>query len=353
MPDSSKYNQHHMTDKKTSVKELWSGFTIAFITGGTAYGISVLLKTPIADPLIIALILGIMTRSFTDKYKSFTPGFTAAAVVLLPVGIIFYGASNLNFAKLIELDQSMIVLLMIIMIVYFATVLLLGKLLGQRKQITYLTASGSAVCGASAIAVTSPAVEAEPDDVSISLLSVTIAALFGFAIILPLFSALFNMNCERYCTLSGSVLQFTGLVKVATSFTPFLTRELPASDMLSIALSIKAVRYLGLLVVVPLFASMIKKRLHVPWFLWAFLGAGLLGTWMYVNKAAYFKTTLSPYLNIIHVTSWSVALAAIGLNADIKGLLSNNGAKALMMAFSGFLAATATFFIGSYIMHSF
>ena len=45
-----------------------------------------------------------------------------------------------------------------------------------------------------------------------------------------------------------------------------------------------------------------------------------------------------------------MAMAAIGLNADIKKLLSNNGTKALIMAFGGFFAAIAAFFIGLSIM---
>jgi uncharacterized membrane protein YadS len=42
-----------------------------------------------------------------------------------------------------------------------------------------LISSGSAICGASAIAVLSPAMDAEPEDTSVSLLVVTAVGLIG------------------------------------------------------------------------------------------------------------------------------------------------------------------------------
>ncbi|MBI5099191.1 MAG: hypothetical protein HZB30_08110 [Nitrospirae bacterium] len=50
------------------------------------------------------------------------------------------------------------------------------------------------------------------------------------------------------------------------------------------------------------------------------------------------------------IVASSIAMSAIGLNADVRELFSNNGAKALIMAFAGFLAATFTFVAGLYIV---
>ena len=72
------------------------------------------------------------------------------------------------------------------------------------------------------------------------------------------------------------------------------------------------------IIAIPLFASLIRKRVHFPWFLWAFLAAGLAGTLFYANTSDYFKTEITPYLKIAHVSSWSIAMAAIGLNAERK-----------------------------------
>jgi len=333
-----------------SLKDIKAGLSVAVLIGLTGYFLTNILRSPLLDPLIVALILGIAVKSSIGESKKIEPGINVASSIAIPIGIIFYGLQNLNFVKLTEVEPTMLFLLMIVMLVYFSVILLLGKLLGQRKQITYLTASGSAICGASAIAVTSPAVKADPDDVSISLLSVTVAAFVGFAIILPFVAALFDLTGKNYSFLSGTVLQFTGLVKVAEKYTFFLNKDVHASEMMSLALSVKAVRYLGLLIAIPLFSSLIKKKLTAPWFLWAFLVSGLLGTLIYYKQGSIFHLNLVQYIEPVHNISWSIAMSAIGLNADVRELFSNNGAKALIMAFAGFIAATFTFIAGLYIV---
>ncbi len=326
------------------------GFSLAILIGFIGYGAKVFINSPLADPLLVALLFGILGRSIIGEHAIFKAGYVFAPSIFLPAGIIFYGAHNLNFAKLVEVEQSMLLLLVIVMCVYFGSILFLGKVLGQRKQITYLTASGSAICGASAIAVTSPAVEAESDDISISLLSVAIAAFVGFSIVLPFFAVLFDLTSRNHSLLSGSILQFTGLVKVASKFSPYIKKDMLTADMMSLALSVKAIRYLGLIVAIPLLASLIKKKIYIPWFLWAFLAAGITGTWMYVTEISFYNSFIIPYIKPVHNISWSIAMAAIGLNANIKELISNNGTKALIMAFTGFFAATLTFFIGLHLL---
>ncbi len=335
------------------LKQGLAGLALAVSIGSLSYGLKILIKTPFADPLLVAMIIGIIVRTTTGDRTNLKPGFTLAPIIFIPVGIIFYAANNLNFIKLADVEASMMAILIVIMLVYFTTILLLGRLLGQKSQITYLTATGSAICGASAIAITSPAVEAEPDDISISLLSVALAALVGLFIILPFLSILFDITDKSYALLSGSVMQFTGFVKVAALNIPFLRKEIPKEELVYLALSVKAVKYLGLLVAIPLFASLVKRRLYIPWILWAFLGAGILGTWTSVTYEVFYASTIIPMLKPIYNVSWSIAMAAVGLNANVKELLSNNGTKALVMAFAGFFAATAAFFIGLYILHTF
>lgn len=336
-----------------SVNDVLPGLALSVFLGLICYFLTVLVNSPMLDPLVISLITGITVRSAITDNKRLAPGISFASSLFIPFGIVFYGLNHLNFAKLTEVEPVWLILLLIVMLVYFFVISALGRLLKQKKQITYLTASGSAICGASAIAVTSPALDAEPDDVSISLLSVAMAAFFGFAVILPFVSAILDLTCRNYCLLSGSVLQFTGLVKVAENYMPFLKHDAHQPEMLSVALSMKAIRYLGLIVAVPVFSSFIKKRVSVPWFLWAFVGAGLIGTFIYSTGGEFFASSVVPYIKPVHNISWSAAMAAIGLHTDFKKIFSDYGAKALIMAFAGFLAAVLTFITGLYIINSF
>jgi uncharacterized integral membrane protein (TIGR00698 family) len=336
--------------KVNMIKEGRQGLLLAILIGAAGYGIKTATKAPIADPLLVAMIIGITVRTTMGSRVELKPGVALAPAMFIPIGIVFYAANNLNFVRFAEVETGMIALLIVIMLVYFGAILLLGRVLKQRKQITYLTATGSAICGASAIAITSPAVEAEPDDISISLLSVALAAFVGLFIILPFLATLSEITGEIYSLLSGSVLQFTGFVKVAASNIPHLRTEMQEKELASLALSVKAVRYLGLLIAIPLFASLVRGGIYIPWVLWVFLGAGLVGTWAYSTHTTFYTNAVVPIIRPIYDLSWSIAMAAIGLNADVKELLSNNGAKALVMAFAGFSVATATFFIGLYVI---
>lgn len=330
----------------SAIKRGLPGLLLAIIIGVISYGIKVVTGAPAADPLLIALIIGILVRAIIGTNKTLLPGILIAPKIFIPVGVIFYAARNLNFVQFAEVEIGMVVLLIVIILVFYGVVLLLGRLLRQKKEITYLTATGSAICGASAIAIMSPVVEAESDDVSISLLAVAVAAISGLFIIFPFIATASGLSGYMYALLSGSVLQFTGFVKAVVVSFPPLRSELSVDKMMSIAISVKAVRYLGLLIAIPLFASLIKKRVYLPWYLWAFLVSGIAGSVIYAYYKPFYNDVLIPSITPIYGVAWSIAMGALGLNANLEELLRNNGAKAVGMAFVGFFAAGIIFFIG-------
>lgn len=334
---------------QNSLRNMLPGICIAILIGLSGYFLTSAVRSPLLEPLLIAFIFGIIIKTSWSGIRKYDPGMTIASFIFIPIGIVFYGLSNLNFNVIGKVELSRLFLILAVMFVYFLVILVLGRLLKQREQITYLTASGSGICGASAIAVISPAVKAEPDDISISLLSVSIAAFVGFAIFIPFVSAVFDLNFIDYSYLTGSTLQFTGLVKIAGNYTFHLKNDMPGSDALSLALSVKAVRYLGLLVCIPLFSSLLKKKFNIPWFLWAFIAAGVVGTLIASTKYTCYNSSLNYYVKPVHTISWSIAMAAIGLKADAKEIMSNNGGKALIMAFAGIIAAIIIFLAGIYM----
>jgi len=319
---------------------------LAAIIGFLGYSISIITKMPVMDPLLVSMVIGIIIRAAIESKSKISFRSSIAPRVLIPIGVVFYAVKNLNFIKFAQVESNMMILLIFILLAYFGIILFLGKIFNLKNEITYLTATGSAICGASAITITSPVVEASEDDISISLLSVAIAAFVGLFIFFPFISILFNITDKTYGILSGSVLQFTGFVKAAVNDIPPLINEMPHKDIVSLALSLKAVRYLGLLIAIPVFGSLKKKKFYIPWVLWVFLCSGILGSWIYAVDKTFYSNVLIPMIKPIYTILWSIAMAAVGLTADVKKMLSNNGTKALLIAFLGFFAAIAVFFIG-------
>jgi uncharacterized integral membrane protein (TIGR00698 family) len=328
----------------------YQGMVLAAGIGMAGYAVQKVTGSSFADPLLIALLAGIVVGTAIGAARKSAIGLDAAWRILIPPGIALYALKHLNFVKYAKVESRIFVLLLAIMLVYFGTIFLLGRIFRQKPKTTYLIAVGSAVCGASAIAMTSSAVEAEPDDISVSLVSVSLIGLLGVFVIVPFCASLLGISNKMYGLLAASVLQFTGFVKAAVSAIPFLQEEIPADQVVSLALNVKSARYLGLLVAIPLFASLERKRLSVPWAVWVFLVAGLFGSWLSQAHARFYGDTALPFITPVYQITWSVAMAAIGLSADIKNLLSNSGIHALLMACAGFAAAIAAFFCGIHLL---
>ncbi|HRZ86325.1 MAG TPA: putative sulfate exporter family transporter [bacterium] len=295
--------------------------TCAFLTGLLPGGI------PFAEPLLVALVAGIAVGTLLGPGSALRIDPRYVTGICIPLGAVFYGARNLNFLTVTGADPKLLYVVGAVAAAYFSSVLMLGALLKQRRQITYLTASGSAVCGASAIAITAPAVDADPDDVSISLVAVTLASFAGVYIICPFAGIVSEMTNKWYSVFASTVLQLTGAVKVAVQNPPLLPPEMAPRDAQALGSSVKALRYLILLVSIPALASAVRRKLYVPWFLWAFLAAGLVNTWEMMSNAAWYTRAVAPYVKYGNEISWSIALAAIG------------------MAFGGMAAAIAAFYV--------
>jgi uncharacterized integral membrane protein (TIGR00698 family) len=341
-----------MKEEYSKFKNAGYGLCISVFIGAAAYTASTMTHSPIADPLVAAMLLGIIVRSIIGENERFKLGFGYAVKIFLPIGIPLYAIKNLNFAEYAKMETKMLFVPALLILTYFVVIFVLGKILKQKKEVTYLTAAGSAICGASAIAITSPAVNAESDDVSVSLSAVALAGLVALFIILPFCATVFGMTNKAYGILCGASLQFTGFVKAAMSNVSYLTAEIAADKAASLALSIKAARYLGLLMFIPVFASLSKGKFSVPWILWLFLISGIIGTFIYMRNQGFYGKILIPSIKPVYNVSWSIAMAAVGLNANIKELLSNKGAKALIMAFAGFISAIVVFFISAKILNT-
>lgn len=326
------------------------GLIISALVGVTGYGIHVLVRSPIAEPLVISLLLGVVIRAMLPNIGDLKNGLSLPVKVFIPIGLIFYSIHNLDLTVFTRFQPNIIILLLIVMLSYFISIIITGRLLKQRRHITYLIANGSAICGASAIVITSSAIDAEPEDVSISLLSVTMVAMTGAFIVFPFISTTLGMTDMTYSILSGTVLQLTGFIRIAMRNLSYLDMVTPYWKLIPLALSLKAVKYLGLFFSIPIFTTIIKKRFSIPYVLWVFLIFGIIGTLVFRHNEPFYNDLISHSIGPIHVVSWSIALGAIGLNAEIGRLLSDDGIKALLMAFIGFFIAIIVFFIGSYIL---
>jgi uncharacterized integral membrane protein (TIGR00698 family) len=154
---------------------------------------------------------------------------------------------------------------------------LVGKLLNVKAKTSTLISSGTAICGGSAIAAVGPAINAEADEMSVSLGTVFVLnsiALFLF----PIIGHAIGLSQNQFGVWSAIAIHDTSsVVGAAASYGP---------DALATATTVKLARALWIAPVALLFAYVYRRKhmaehtkIVVPWFIGFFLLATAFRTY--------------------------------------------------------------------------
>ena len=109
----------------------------------------------------LALILGILLSYIIAIPKDF---FTRKyGTRILQTGIVFLGGS-ISVTQVSAISKDYLPWVSGFVLITFIVVIVLGKLLGVTKKQSYLLASGTAICGGTAMASVAPVIKAKPED---------------------------------------------------------------------------------------------------------------------------------------------------------------------------------------------
>lgn len=270
---------------------------------GLSYGMSYI--SPVFDPLVLGIILGIIISNLLDIREDIEEGAEFTIKVALPVGISLYGfqlrfQNHTPAGEFIGLLYSFIGLYLITYI--------LARLLKLNTNTSILLSTGMAICGASAIAVTSPAIEAKKEETSVAVLAVMTAGLL-YTILYPALLAFMQLSPQEFGFLSGATLPMLGLVKV--------TAGQMGEEALTTALRLKYLRIASLVFMVTLamvITGIKKRRIVIPWFMPLFILFVLITNTTDIPSGG---------LNILADISrffLTVTLTAIGLNTTLDAV---------------------------------
>ncbi|MGL4956423.1 MAG: YeiH family protein [Bacteroidales bacterium] len=158
------------------------------------------------------------------------------------------------------------------------TVLILGFLLGQwfkmPRKLSHLISSGTAICGGSAIAAVAPSVEADEEEISMSLGVVFLLNSLAL-IIFPLFGGWLDLSQQQFGLWSAIAIHDTSsVVGAAQAF---------GNEALEFATTVKLARALW---IIPLsvFSMWVFKsknsKIQIPWFIFLFIGAMIINSYV-------------------------------------------------------------------------
>ena len=264
----------------------------------------------------IALLLGI-SLTYVPNFPSnfFTKKIGSK---LLQTGIVFLGGS-ISLPTVVELNSTYLPWISLFVVTTFLAVIFLGKLLGVEKKQAYLLASGTAICGGTAMAAVAPSIKAKPEDLTTTLSIVFL--LNAIAVIaFPLIGGWFNLNQEQFGIWAALAIHDTASVIGAASVVGF--------DAVEVATTLKLARTLWIVPLVFFSALYFKSENQgsvFPVFIIFFVLAVVL------------NTTLSPsedvlyFLRMTNKTFLLAGLFCIGTQID-KGSLKNITIKPLLLA---------------------
>lgn len=268
---------------------------------------------PFVSPAL-ALFAGLLL-GFTigNPYKKKSSRVSKYLLQISVVGLGF----GMNLFESLQSGKEGMLFTVVSVVLVLGLGMLAGKLLGVRKNISYLIASGTAICGGSAIAAVAPIVGAEDDEISVSLGTVFLLnaiALFVF----PPIGKMFGLTQEQFGIWSAIAIHDTSSVVGAGAAYGDIA--------LQVATMVKLTRALWIipLAVFTMFAFKSKTgKISIPWFILFFILAMMINTWFNLPE----QTTSS--LIYFAKLGMTITLFLIGSGLSVSAL-KRVGAKPLI-----------------------
>lgn len=299
-----------------------------------AYFLRTLPGLDLFSPLILAIVLGICIRNTVGIPNLCQPGVTFALRRLLRFAIILLGL-QLSLFQVMAIGVNGLALITITLFTTFGFTCWMGRQLGIRENLTYLIATGTSICGASAVAATSAAIESSDED---TIYAVAIVTVFGTLSMLlyPLLMTSLNLSSETFGIWCGASIH-----EVAQALAAAFQVSSVSGEVASIA---KLSRVLWLAPMV-LWIGSLKKNLSsssakfdsqtiaIPWFAIHFMVLILL------NSSNIFPIGLKSVIEQINQFLLTMAMAAMGLETKLKHI-KQVGLKPLYLAALSWLFIT-------------
>jgi uncharacterized integral membrane protein (TIGR00698 family) len=310
------------------------GLLLASAVAVAAYALRQLPGLATFSPLILAIVIGIAFHNLIGTPTAAKAGVTFSMRRLLRIAIILLGL-QLTITQVIEVGGRGIGIIAATLVATFAFTVWMGRLLGVERKLAQLIAAGTSICGASAVIATNTVTNARDEDVAYAVACVTVfgsVAMFTY----PLLPGLLNLDPHAFGLWSGASIHEIAQVVAAAFQDGQKSGEFGTIAKLSrVMLLAPVVITLGLTARGTDKGDQSSARPPMPWFVLGFVA--LVGVNSLISIPAEAK------MWIVAVTTFllTIALAAMGLETDIRKLLAKGIRPAL-------LGALAFLFIASF-----
>ena len=198
------------------------------------------------SPVLLAILLGLCLAGVAQRTPQWSAGLSLAAGPLLKLGVMLIGL-RLSLSQLGDLGIQAVPLVLGALATGLGLAVVLGRILGVERKLTALLAVGSAICGASAIAATAPALRPRPEQTAYALACV---ALFGLAatVLYPWLLEAWLGDSRAIGLVLGAAVHDTAQVTAAAVLHE---QTFAGSETVAAATVTKLLRNLSMMVVIP------------------------------------------------------------------------------------------------------
>ena len=172
---------------------------------------------PTFEPVMIAIVLGMILGNLWAVPKSFSPGVKFSVKKFLPLGIIVLGA-RLNYLDILRLGISGVAMSLGEIVLALILMYLLTRWLKLSGKLGTLLGIGTALCGGTAIVAAAPVIEAEESDVVFGVATVTLLGLIAM-FVLPVLGHMLDLSDKAFGIWAGlSIHQLPQVVAAGFAF---------------------------------------------------------------------------------------------------------------------------------------
>ncbi|NMB90307.1 MAG: putative sulfate exporter family transporter, partial [Chloroflexi bacterium] len=259
---------------QSSLKQHIPGILLALVIAACAYALGLVI--PVVGGPVFGISLGIVVSTLWKPPVATRKGLKFTSKYILQLAVILLGF-EMNLASIIQTGRNSLLVILITLSTAFLVAILVGRSLKLEPKLYTLIGVGTAICGGSAIAAASSAIDADDQDISYSISTIflfNVIAVFLF----PLAGHLLHLSDAGFGMWAGTAINDTSSV-VAAGYA--------YSDAAgSFATIVKLTRSLMILPVTLALAMLFSRQNQeggsfnlgrvFPWFILGFLAAAVL-----------------------------------------------------------------------------
>ena len=308
-------------------KKMLTGILTCFIIAVPAWLLGKMI--PIIGGPVFGILFG-MILAFINRPEKLESGIKYTSKAILQYSIILLGF-EMNLFNVIKVGGQSLLVMVFTLSSSFITAYLVGKAMKIDGKTTTLIGVGTSICGGSAIAATAPVIRAKDEDVAQAISTIFLFNIIAVFIFPPL-GHMLGLSDTGFGMWAGTAINDTSSVVAAGASWSSAAGN---NTALAFATIVKLTRTLMIVPITLVLAIYTTRKIRrensnvsaegsnysiakiFPWFVLGFVLTAILNTFLPIPD------TVSSALVQIGKFMIVMAMTAIGLNTNLKKLLTN------------------------------